>query len=118
MNTAIDFLSLAKSSSNWKLLQQLHRTILATSKNVEYRIFPIYIRYANDDKNIALLYFKGKHLRSDEIELGLNIGDAKNPTDFDNGKHMKYPGINCSIKLDASSKLTKKLIDTIKLTKN
>lgn len=113
----IDFQSLTGTKSNWKLLQQLHEEILKTSKDIEYRIFPIYIRYADSNKNIALLYFRGNDLEPDEIELGLNIGNAKCPDCFNSGKHMRYPGINCSIKLSASNRMTKKLLNVLKLTK-
>lgn len=117
MSTVIDFQSLAGTKSNWKLLQQIHDVLLSTSKNIEYHTFPIYIRYVDDDKNIALLYFRAKHLKPNEVELGLNIGIAKCPQGFNDGKHMKYPGINCSIKLKTSTHLTKQLLDALELTK-
>jgi hypothetical protein len=116
MNAHIDFLSLIGDRANLKLLHELHNALLSTAKNVEYRIFPIYIRYADVDKNIALLYYKGKHLKPGELELGLNIGEIKRPKGFDSGKRMKYPGINCGIKLSSSVRLTKRLTDAINLT--
>ena len=117
MNTTIDFTTLTADKSSWKLLQQLHKTILSTSKKVEYRIFPIYIRYDNGERTVALLYFKGKHIETGEVDLGLNIGSAGLPKNFDDGERMKYPGINCSIKLDISNSLTKQLQDAIMLIK-
>jgi|SRR3990167_7037641 len=116
MNNTIDFLTLAGEKANLKLLEQLHNALLSTGKDIQTRIFPIYIRYADDEKNIALVYFKGKSLKPGEIELGLNIGNAKFPKGFDDGKHMQYPGINCGIKLDSSYRLSKKLLEVIKLT--
>ena len=118
MSDIIDFLNLAGQKANLKLLEQLHSTLLSTGKRIQTRIFPIYIRYADDEKNIALLYFKGKSLKPEEIELGLNIGKAKLPKGFENGKHMQYPGINCSIKLNSSYRLSKKLLEVIKLTQH
>lgn len=122
MGTEIDFRSLAGEKSNLELLQQLHTAILRTNKNIEYRIFPIYVRYDNGDKTIAVLRFKVNFKKINitepgELELGLNIGDTKLPKGFDTGESLKYPGINCSIKLNTSSHLTKKLLDAIKLTK-
>jgi hypothetical protein len=117
MSTAIDFTTLTTDKSSWKLLQQIHKAILSTSKDIEYRIFPIYIRYDDGERNVALLYYKGKHMESGEFDLGLNIGTTRRPKGFDNGEHMKYPGINCSIKLSVSSSLTKQLLDAIALTK-
>jgi hypothetical protein len=123
MKTIIDFSSLNGDKSCWELLKQLHDALLATRKGVVCRVFPIYIRYDDDEKTIALLYFRGvtkKKLEDGEIELGLNIGNAKLPKGFNNGKEMKYAGINCSIKIDAtniSAQLKKQLFDAIKLTK-
>lgn len=117
MSTDINFQSLVGNKSNWQLLQQLHKALLSTGKDIAYRIFPIYIRYEDGDRTIALLYFKGKHLELGELELGLNIGAAKLPKGFDNGERMKYPEINCSVKLATSSRLTKELLDVLKLTK-
>jgi len=120
MKTIVDFPSLNGDKSCWELLKQLHDALLATRKDVVCRVFPIYIRYDDDEKTVALLYFRGKKLEEGEIELGLNIGNAKPPKGFNNGKEMKYVGINCSIKLDAtkiSVQLKKQLFDAIKLTK-
>ncbi|MDO8451309.1 MAG: hypothetical protein Q7S76_00385 [bacterium] len=118
MNTTIDFTSVTADKSCWELLQELHNAILSTSKAVEYRIFPIYIRYEDGERTIALIFFRGKRLvESGGVELGLNVGNAKLPKGFDDGKQMKYPEINCGIKLAASTKLTKQLLDAIALTK-
>jgi len=118
MNTAIDFTTITADKSCWGLLQELNKAILSTSKSVKYRIFPIYIRYNEGERPVALIFFRGKRLaKSGGVELGLNIGDAKLPKGFDDGKQMKYPEINCGIKLNASSTLSKQLLEVIALTK-
>lgn len=43
------------------------------------------------DRIIAVLYFSGKTLESDQVEIGLNTGNVKKPEGFSGGEHMKYP---------------------------
>lgn len=119
----INFRSLAGEKSNLELLQQLHDAIIRANKNIEYRIFPIYVRYDRGDDIVAVLRFKVNFKKINktepgELEFGLNIGDTKLPKGFENGESLKYPDINCSIKLNTSSRLTKQLLDAIKLIKH
>lgn len=123
IGTEIDFRSLAGEKSNLELLRQLHDAIMRTNKNIEYRIFPIYVRYDRGDGIVAVLRFKVNFKKINktepgELELGLNIGDIKLPKGFENGESLKYPDINCSIKLNTSSRLTKQLLDAIKLIRH
>jgi len=105
------------NKNNFGLVEALHKLLVSLSKDVEFRVFPIYIRYTIGDRIIAVLYFSGKTIESDQVEIGLNTGSTKKPDGFSGGEHMKYPGINCSIKVGGPKPLKKELFNIVKLIK-
>ncbi len=116
MVKSINFSLLNNDKNKQILLQKIHKSLIS-GENIECRIFPIYIRYTRGDDIIALLFYKGKQGNLSEVELGLSLKNSKIPDGFSNGKNLKYPGINFSIKLNKTKDLSKKIIDIISTTK-
>lgn len=96
--------------NNRKLLLQVHKKILSAGKDVEYRVFPIYIRYTKGDSNIAILYYE----KSNFLDLGLNINKDAINSKFKDAVYMKYPDINYSIKINKIKDLDNKVINFLK----
>lgn len=84
------------------ILNKVHQKILTLNQNIEFRVFPIYIRYIKNDSIFAILYFKNKEL----LELGLNI-DNKPSNDFIEAKGMGYKEIRYKIFIDKKTNLNK-----------
>lgn len=101
--------------SNWEILQKTHNAILFLNKNVKFRIFPIYIQYVLDEKLIAILYYKGKFVNSDEIDLGLCLNLPPALKELGNAEHMKYANINYSCILRSTKNIDKFLHKIISL---
>lgn len=80
--------------SNIIRLNLIHNGVMGLSAQLNYRIFPIYIRYLKGENMFALLYFTNKEY----FELG--FASNKNALNqFDDASWMKYPGIKYGIKI-------------------
>ena len=105
-----------KVGAKWALFEKLHKIILSTNPNIEYRIFPIYVSYCLGDRNIAIVYFRGKFVSNNELDIGLGLDKKPNNSRFTDAKYMHYTGVNYSIKLKDEKEITKKLISIIEST--
>lgn len=76
-------------------LNEVHNRIISLSENVEYRIFPIYIRYVKSGEIFAVLYFKNR----EGLNLGLNL-EKKPSKIFSSGKKMAYKEIKYQVSID------------------
>ena len=84
------------------ILTKVHKRILSLDQNIEFRFFPIYIRYVKNDSIFAILYFKNKEL----LELGLNI-DNKPSNEFIEAKGMGYKEIKYKVLIDKKTNINK-----------
>lgn len=74
---------------NCKIAEKVHSSIISSDKTIDYRIFPIYVRYSREDKVVAILYFKGKFVNPKEVVLGLNLEEKPKLLGFKDAKYMK-----------------------------
>lgn len=105
-----------KLSNKWSTLEKLHIFILSINPKIEYRIFPIYIRYCLGEKIVALVYFRGKFVSNNQLDVGLSLKEKPKFHGFINAKYMQYPGINYSIKITNKKGLAKNISKIIKST--
>jgi len=103
-----------KIGNKWLIFNKAHKLILSISPKIEYRIFPIYIRYCLEENIIALVYFRGKFTSDNGLDIGFALKEKPKITGLVKASHMKYLGINYSIKIDEQDEITKKLIKIIK----
>ena len=108
------FLVKKKCGIAFKIFIKLHKLILSLNKQINFRVFPIYVRYSLGEKNIALIYFKGKFITGGLLDLGLNLDQRPEVKEFIEAVHMHYPGISYSIKLKNLKDITPSVIKTIK----
>ncbi len=104
-----------KLGSKWTMFEKLHEAILSANPNIEYRIFPIYISYYLADRNVVIVYFRGKFVSNDELDVGLGLREKPKNFQFISASYMHYYGVNYSIKLKDVKEITKEFINTIKL---
>ena len=102
-----------KLGDKWELFRKLHKLILSLNRGIEFRIFPIYIRYSFREKNIALIYFKGKSVGSG-LDVGLNLKGCPKIKGFVNANYMHYPGITYSVKFKKLRDITPGIVKVIK----
>lgn len=107
-----------KIGAKWAMFEKLHKIILSANSNVEYRVFPIYVGYYLGDRNIAILYFRGKFVSNDELDIGLGLDKNPKNSRFIDAKYMHYASVNYSIKIKNAKEITKKFISIIKSTAN
>lgn len=88
--------------SKLPILNKVHQKILSLNKNIEFRVFPIYIRYIKNDTIYAILYFKKKEL----LELGLNV-DNKPSNEFVEAKGLGYKEIKYKVLINEETNLNK-----------
>jgi len=103
-----------KLGSKWPTFNKLHKLILSINPKIEYRIFPVYIRYSLRENIIAVVHFRGKFVLNNQLDVGFSFKEKPKFPGFINAKYMKYSGINYSIKITNEKGLTKKLIKIIK----
>ncbi|HUX36194.1 MAG TPA: hypothetical protein VMV71_04160 [Candidatus Paceibacterota bacterium] len=103
-----------KMGSKWPIFEKLHKTILSANPNIEYHVFPIYIGYYLGDKSVAIVYFRGKFVSDDELDVGLGLEKKPKVSGFVDAKYMHYNGVNYSIKLKTTKKITKEFIAIVK----
>lgn len=103
--------------NRWELFRRLHRLILSLDKGITVHVFPIYIVYCLGEKNIALIYYKGKFVATGGLDVGLNLNKKPKTKRFSKARHMKYPSITYSIKLKKLKDITPIIIKTIKSIK-
>lgn len=106
-----------KLGEKWELFKKVHRLILSLDKRIDFCVFPIYIRYSLKEKNIALIYFKGKFVVDAGLDVGLNLKERPKIKGFINAKYMKYPGITYSIGLRKIKDFSSGVIKTIRSIK-
>lgn len=99
-----------QDSSDRKLLSWVHKKILSAGKNVNFVIFPIYIRYTKGENIIAVLYYNKKNF----LDLGLNVNKSVIDAKFRRATYMKYPGINYSIQVGSVNDLSPKVVNFLK----
>ena len=99
---------------NWEILQKTHHAILSLDKNIKFRIFPIYIQYSKGERLIAVLYYRGKFVNSDEVDLGLNLNHPPKLKELKDASYMKYANINYSCILKNTPGIDKLLSKIIK----
>jgi len=105
-----------KLSNKWPIFEKLHIFILSINPKIEYRIFPIYVRYCLGEKIIVLVYFQGKFVLNNQLDVGLSLKEKPRSSNFISAKYMHYPEINYSIKITDRAELTKNLSKVIKST--
>ena len=103
-----------KMGNKWLIFNKIHGLILSISPKIKYRIFPIYIRYCSGEDIVALVYFKGKFTSDSGLDVGFAFKEKPKNSGLVKASHMKYPGINYSVKINRQDKITKELIKTIK----
>jgi len=114
LNKIIDTDFKKKLGDRWEIFRVLHKLILSLNEKVNFRIFPIYITYHLKDKNIALIYYKGKFVKNSGLDLGLNLKENPNSNKFIKAEYMHYPGISHGIKIKKLKDVDLNLIQTIK----
>lgn len=105
----------SKLDDKWIILNKLHKSILSIDPKIEYHVFPIYIGYYIKDNPVAMVYFQGKFVSSDLLDVGFALKEKPKNSNFVDAKYMKYPGINYSTKINSLENITKEFINTIKL---
>ena len=83
-------------------VNEIHERILKLDKDINFRVFPIYIRYLKGDDLFALLYFNPK----DYNELGIAT-ENKISDRFQDASWMKYKEIKYSIKITNNEDIDK-----------
>ncbi len=96
-----------KIDKDLTLFKLVHKTVCSLGKNIQFAIFPIYVRYTIKDKVVAILYFNKKNF----LDLGLNIHKNLTTKQFVNADYMKYPGITYSIKINSKTDIKNIKID-------
>lgn len=86
-----------------EMLTEVHERIIHLGNKIDFRIFPIYIRYAKQDDILAVLYFKNKNKI---IELGINLKN-KPSNEFQGAEEMGYKGINYKVFINQKTNLDK-----------
>lgn len=118
MDEINDLNFLNKLGDKKNLFRKIHKLILSTSENISFRIFPIYVSYFTKNKNIAIVFFKGKFTNDGkDLNLGVNLENGVQARGFNDARFMKYPGINNSISLGDIKGLTPDIIKVIKSIK-
>jgi len=98
MDTDITKLKNNQSLKNkWDILYKSHNAIISFDKKIRFRIFPIYIQYTKGEDVIAILYYRGKHVNIDNINIGLNLKQKPNFKEVKDGLYLKYASINYSL---------------------
>lgn len=102
-----------KVGKRWDIFKKVHLAVLSAGTDINFRIFPIYVSYFRGEKTIAVVYFRGKFINENTIDVGLNL--LKRPTQkgFTSASYMKYPGITYSVQVNS-----KNCDGTVKLLKN
>lgn len=79
--------------SNINRLNLIHERIIGLADKLNYRIFPIYIRYLKGENMFGLIYFNKK----EHFEFGFASKNISNQ--FEDASWMKYPEVKYSIKI-------------------
>ncbi len=103
-----------KLGDRWEIFKKLHKLILSLNKDVDFHVFPIYIRYSLGEKNIVLIYFRGKFVADGGFNIGLNLDKHSKIKRFVKAKYMKYPGITYSVKIKKLGDITPDVVKAIK----
>ena len=98
----------------FELFQSLHNLILSVHPKIQYRVLPLYIVYGLDEKNVALIYYRGKIVKDGGLYIGLNLDNPPKNKRFVTASAIKYPGIIYGTKLQNMSKITPSIIETIR----
>lgn len=108
-------------SGKWKVLKMIHDQILSIGKETSYIIYPIYIKYFNEDRVIATVFLKsaGKHMdgvKNDHVDLGVNLSEKPKIKGFRTAEYMKDQYIHYSILLKNSDspELIQKIVKLLK----
>jgi len=102
---------------NWKLFYKVHKLIMASSKEIAPRLFPIYVKYSLGDDVLAIIFFKGIYAKGESIDLGLNIKSKKIPEGLKDAKYMKDRNATYSILVSEINFDKNKITNFIELTK-
>lgn len=100
-----------------ELLQKVHHNIVNSDKNIDFKIFPIYIKYYINLRPVAIIYFKGKFVEKGALDLGINLDSIPAIDGFREAGYMKDVKINFSITindLNYSDALVKTILGLIK----
>ena len=102
-----------KFISKWPVLKKIHQFIMCLDGDVEYRVFPIYIRYNLGDSIIAVFYFKGKFISDGQLIVGFVLKE-KPKRFFVEAEDMKYKGINYYFRVNAYKEFSESLLKSLK----
>jgi hypothetical protein len=110
METVDKFEVAFSEKNNWQILSKVHQEIFSLGADISFLIYPIYIKYFQGDKVIAVVFFKsgGSHmdiLEKDQIDLGLNISTKPKIIGFRTAEYMKDRNVSYSILLKNSDSL-------------
>ena len=103
-----------KLGDKWLLFKTIHQDILSIHRNIDFRVFPIYISYYLDERMIAVVYFGGKFVTKHDLNVGLSLRKRPKSKRFVGAKYMKYPGIVYSIKLSNRANVPNILLKELK----
>lgn len=107
-----------KLGSRWLIFYKLHKIIMSSNPNIEYRIFPIYVSYFIEDTIVLVIYFKGKMTSATQLDIGFALKKKPKTTGFIDASYMNYKGINYSTKINCKNGIPKNIIKTLKTTLN
>ena len=72
---------LEKTSKKASIVKKLHKNIMSINRGICFYTFPQYVRYSNNDFVFAVVYFRGKFVLSDDLDLGLNLKTKPKPSE-------------------------------------
>jgi predicted transport protein len=87
------------TDEKFELFYPVHKKIISLNQNIEYRIFPLYVKYVIEDKVLFLIYFKGKFASTGILDLGMNLHDDTTVKGLVPAEYMKDKSINWSTKV-------------------
>jgi hypothetical protein len=113
MDTSIEELK-NEMGKKWIIFNKIHNIFLTIDKNVNFRIFPIYIVYSRGENVFGVIFFKGKLIKNENLIVGLKFNSEPNLHYFKEASEIKYAGINYYISIKNNEDLNKEIITSLK----
>jgi len=96
-----------KLGKKWQIFNELHKFILSINPKIKYRLFTIYVIYLLEDNLVAIVYFHGKSVKNNQLDVGLSLKEKPKISGFVNAGYMKYQEINYSMKINSKKDIAK-----------
>lgn len=103
-------------SKTWDVMRpiylKLHKSILSLSRQMNGKLYTIYIQYTDADKVVAVVFYKNSAL-----DVGLSLPRGVKNKKLKNANYMRYPGITRSYKITKMSDINRDFIKLLKISR-